>query len=117
VAIDPQAIHLACSYRGRSGNCVLSVTVEPSLPEPNKLAIRIRSVRAGLLPLPLNEVLGMLSKAAVKMGLELRWRYDRGDPAAVISILPPRDADNRKVRIESLRLAEGEIYLAGTTGP
>lgn len=116
VAIDPQAVHLACSFQGRGGSCVLSLTVEPSLPEPNVLAIRIRRVRAGLLPVPLNGILDMLSKAAGRMGLQLRWRYDRGDPVAVISIVSPRDGNDGKVRIESLRLAEGEIYLAGTTG-
>jgi hypothetical protein len=92
---------------------VLSLTIEPYLPKPSVLALRIVSARAGLLPLPLGRVLSGLSLAARDVQLRLEWRRAGGDPVAMLS-LPTGDGD-RIVRIDTLRLGEGEIYVAGTT--
>jgi hypothetical protein len=93
---------------------VVTVTVEPYLPEPNVLAVRIRRARAGLVPMPLGEILHSFSEAAAQLDLRLRWRRADRDPVALISI-PPPDQDGKRVQIETLKLGDGEIYLAGTT--
>jgi hypothetical protein len=94
---------------------VVSLIVEPSLPEPNVLALRIRKARAGMLPVPLGKILDRISQAARKTGLRLQWRQAGGDPVVFISIPPPQNQHDRLVQIETLRLGKGEIYLAGTT--
>jgi hypothetical protein len=113
VAIDPQRIAVACRFDRDGLTSVLSLTVEPYLPEPNVLALRILSARAGLLPVPLGQVLDRISQAARDMHVRLEWRRAGGDPVAMLS-LPPA-ADDRPVRIETLRLGEGEVYVGGTT--
>jgi hypothetical protein len=113
VAIDPKQVTIACRFQDHGFDSVLSLTVEPYVPEPNVVALRIVRARAGLLPLPLDQVLKRLSQAALDLRLGLRWGRAGGDPVAMLS-LPPADAD-RPARIETLRLGEGEIYVAGST--
>jgi hypothetical protein len=123
VVIHPDEITLACRYEQSGMKSVLSLTVHPYLGRDgaasdgaatNVIAVRILRARAGLLPLPLERVTNSLSQAARDMRFQLRWGNSGGDPVAMISL--PTDGDDGKVvRIDTLRLSEGEIYLAGTT--
>jgi hypothetical protein len=113
VAIQGRRIIIACRCRLAGFNSVLSLTVEPYVPEPNMVLVRIIKARAGLLPLPLGGVLERISQVARDMQLHLKWRHAGGDPVAVLSF-PSADGD-RPVSIETLRLGDGEIYVAGST--
>ena len=115
VSIEPDRLTLACRYDWGDWKCVLSIVVDVYLTEPNVTALRIRTARAGAVPLPLDQVLDQITTAAGKMDLELRWQQAEGDPVALVSIRPPRDDDKRVVRIESFKLGEGEVYLAGSS--
>ena len=115
VAIESDHVVLACRVTWGGISSVVTVSIEPYLPEPEVLALRIHHARAGMLPLPLRQVLDDLSAAARHSELNLRWRQANGDPVALISFAAPADAKGKHVRIESLQLADGEIYVAGTT--
>jgi hypothetical protein len=117
VEIRPDRLTLACRLKRGTLDGVVTLTVEPYLAEPNVLALRVRSARAGLVPMPLSEILDAISAAAGQMNLHRRWGRAGGDPVALISISPPTTQDGRSVQIETLQLSEGEIYLAGTTRP
>ena len=95
----------------------MSLAVDVYLAKPNVLALRIRKARAGLLPVPLKTITDQITEKAEEMDLGLRWRQADGDPVAEIPIPPPRDADDKAVRVETLRLGEGKVYLAGSTEP
>jgi hypothetical protein len=118
MSINPQTLKVACRFCG-SIETVLSLTVEPKMSEPNVLAVRIVRARAGLLPLPLGQVLNRLSEAVQalqRQGLPLRleWRQAGADPVAVLTLLPDEDADSIP-SIDTLQLGDEEIDLAGTT--
>jgi hypothetical protein len=115
VAIGPQEMMLACRLRREDLSGVLSLTIEPYVAEPNVIAVRIRKVRLGALPLPLKQVLDQISQAARQMDFHLQWQQADGDPVALISVPPPRDEKNQRVQVENLRLGEGEIFVSGTT--
>ena len=115
VSIESDRLTLACRYNRGDWKCVLSVVVDVYLAEPNVVALRIRKARAGAVPLPLDEVLDRITTAAGKIDLQLRWQQVEGDPVALVSIRPPRDDDERVVRIESIKLGDGEVYLAGSS--
>lgn len=117
VAIQPGRVLLACRLQRGGAGSVLSLTVEPYLVEPNVLALRISSVRAGLVPVPLSEILDQASQAAVEAGLPLRWRQTDGEPVAILCLSPEGGREENRVQIDTLELREGEIYLAGTTSP
>ncbi len=114
VIISSTQVTIACRFRQNGVESVLSLTVEPSVPEPNVLALRIVKARAGLLPVPLGQVLDQIKKAAGDMHLDLRWRHANGDPVAMLSL--PANDDDQPVHVDTLELGDGEIYVAGNTG-
>jgi hypothetical protein len=113
VAVDSKQVTFACRYQGGWISSVASVTIEPAVPEPNVLALRIVKARAGLLPLPLGSIVDSLTRTAQNMNLRLEWRHAGSDPVAMLS-LPETDGE-QTVRIDTLRLDDGEIYVAGST--
>lgn len=115
VAITPENLVLACRYRDGKIESVLSLTVDAYLAEPNLIGLRIRRARAGSLPLPLDDVLREISRATDQLEWRVDWRQAGGDPVAQVRVPAPANKEDKLVRIESLRLGEGEIYVAGTT--
>ncbi len=115
VAIEPDRVTLACRFEQGNLCGVVSLIVEPYVPEPNVLGLRICQARAGLLPWPLTKITEGISEAAGRSELRLQWRQAHGDPVALISIPAVQDEDGKLVQIESLRIGQGEIYLSGTT--
>ncbi|MBX3415633.1 MAG: hypothetical protein KF708_23310 [Pirellulales bacterium] len=115
VAIDDHHVRFACRYETGGVNLVLSLEVEVHLTAPNEFSVRFHRARAGAIPLPLASLLDHLTDRARSMDLHVRWLQSRGDPVAVISVPPPRTDDATRLSIESLRLAGGELYVAGHT--
>jgi hypothetical protein len=113
--IEADRMVLACRVTWGPLSSVVTVAIEPYLAEPGVLALRLRNARAGLLPLPLRKLVDEISAVARHAKLNLRWRQSHGDPVALISFADPADAQSNHLRIESLQLADGEIYVAGTT--
>ncbi len=114
VGITPTEMTAACRYENGNTASVVSLTIHPYLAENNVVALRIIGARAGLLPLPLERVLQGISQAAREMRFRLEWRRSGGDPVAMVS-LSTEDDDKQMVRIEAIRLGEGEIDVSGTT--
>jgi uncharacterized protein YpmS len=112
VAIHRDEMTIACGYHSKFLDTVLSLTVDASLLKPGKIALRFRSARAGAAPLPLSSVLGEISQAARSLKWKIEWQQADGDPVAILTI--PNQGDEA-VALETLRLVEGEIQIAGST--
>jgi hypothetical protein len=115
VAIEPGEITLACRFQQGNASSVLTLAVEPYLAEPNVLALRFRGARAGLVPMPLSQVVDRVTDAARHTDLRLQWRQNGGDPVALISLPQPRDPSGKVVRVEVLEVRQGAVYVSGTT--
>ena len=115
VSITPNTLRVACRYHGKSMSGVLSLACEVNVVKPNLLAIRIRRVAIGLVPLPMHKVIEAVGRAARENDLILDWHRVEGDPVAMITIVPPKDDDEKRVTLETLQLSDGEVYVAGKT--
>jgi hypothetical protein len=115
VSIEPEQVIVAFRLVRGDWNTVVSLALEPYVPEPNVLAVRIRKARAGALPLPLERINEAVARAALQMDLHLEWRQASGDPVALLSSPPPREDKDKFTQIEAVRLGTGEIYVSGTT--
>ena len=115
VAIRPEQVMLSCRFQYGDLKRVVTLTVEPSVQEPNVFAVRICKARVGVVPLPLDEILDAISQAVRKTDCRLEWRQAEGDPVAVITIPPPHTDDDKLIQVETLRLGDGEVYLSGRT--
>jgi hypothetical protein len=115
VAIDDHHVRIACRRETGGVDVVLSLELEVHLTAPNQFSVRFRRARAGAVPLPLASILDRITSAAHDLDLRLRWMQAGGDPVAVISVPPPRADEETRLSIDTLRLAGGELYLAGHT--
>ena len=83
VAVSPDQIQLAVKWQQGSTSAVLSAMGEIYLTaEPNQVAVRILSVKAGVLPVPLARFLDEIANRAASSGLPLEWTEIEGDPVA-----------------------------------
>lgn len=119
VAIDPEMIQLACKVESPRFSSVVSLGLQPYVTsEPNVIALRVKQLAAGSLPLPLSQYMEQITEQCAKSGLPLRWTEEEGDPVALVTLpLEPKDFQDRQVRLEQIELAEGEIILSGTSEP
>ena len=115
VAIDPETMWIACRIDRGQLKGVVSMAADAYLARPNVIALRIRHARAGILPLPLDTILDKISEKASQLDLQIEWLQTEGDPVVEITLPPPRDEHDKAIRIEALRLGQGEIYLSGST--
>jgi hypothetical protein len=116
VAIDPNQMQIGCLYEGSATSSVLSLAVEPYVPEPNVLALRIVRARAGSLPLPLDQVLRAITNAARGAECRLEWKNDSaGNPVALITFPSPDAKGDLAIKIQTVQLGEGKIFILGKT--
>lgn len=117
VAIEPQAVQLAVRYQQDDISTVVSMAGDMYLTdEPNEVAVRIRNVRAGAVPIPLRQFLREIQERCISAGLALRWAEVEGDPVALVKL--PLDRDEfrgRKLELEELRLEDGSLIVSGRT--
>ena len=109
----------AARFKNRHLDTVVSCRLEVKLTEqPNMLAIKVRDLRAGALPLPLSKFVGGITREAARGDIEIKWDYTGGDPVALVVV--PREHPNYAVKplvIESVGLADGSLTLNGHSGP
>ncbi len=115
VHFEPERLVGACEVWGETDSpVVISFEVDLFLTEPNRLAIRIRSLRVGAIPWPLKSAVEGISETARKWELPILWRQTAGDPVAVVQL--PGELQKHPIRLTAIQLGQGEIYLAGTSG-
>ena len=117
VAISREMIQVACKYVDSRFDAVVSIGAEPKMTaEPNVIAIRIKQVRAGALPVPLANFLEQISQHTAKAGVPLRWGDEDGDPVAYIT-LPMNQPEfaGKTLRVETVELKDGALFVAGKT--
>lgn len=114
IAILPEGIRLACRWQGRL-DTVLSLEVDVYLAEENVVALRLRGAKAGVVPMPLADVLEAVRTAAENLELQVRWRQADGDPVALITV--PPTSKGKPLRLEALQLETGKLRVAVSAGP
>ncbi len=109
----------AARYQTQRLDLVISCELAVELTEePNMLALRVKHLRAGALPIPLTSFLTGISKEAAKGDVDIRWDETEAGPVALVKI--PSDHPRyvtSPVLVESVQLADGALVLSGNTGP
>lgn len=116
ISLGENEATVGCRYQAGDLVTVLSLSFDVYLHEPNVVALRIRRARAGALPVPLAQVLDSISHAAGELNLRLEWRKSHGDPVALVTLPEPRDTRGAALRLETLTLRGGELFVSGTIG-
>jgi hypothetical protein len=117
VKLSPRSAQVAWRQRHGWLETVISLQADVYLTDqPNQIAIQVRAVRAGWVPLPLAEIVDGVSTAARDGGLDLTWSQHEGDPVALLRV-PVRHPqyEHRELHLDTLELEDGKLRLSGLT--
>jgi hypothetical protein len=104
---------LTLGFRTSSGGVetVISVDAAVSLTEQGSIAIRLISVRAGALPLPVLQLADELAVACKKMKVPVQWTRQDGKPVALVELQA-----REPMYVDDIQLDDNQLYVAGHTG-
>lgn len=60
-------------------------------------------------------MLDAIADAARQSGVRIQWGQVSGDPVALLTITPANGDRKQIVHIDTIRLEEGQLLVAGTT--
>ncbi|MGD9632804.1 MAG: hypothetical protein AB7G28_07435 [Pirellulales bacterium] len=108
---------LTLAFRTRRGGVETVVTARATLllTDEAKVAIRLQSVHAGALPLPVMQVADDISHACQELDLPVSWTQVDGEPVALVDVNRGAGAGGRPISLSALELREGTLYIEGQT--
>lgn len=114
VAMDEDRVRLAFRYGQGPLSTVCTATIGVCTIDTNTVALRIERVRGGRVPLPMGQILNMLSSGARKAKVPLEWRRVGGDPVAILRWLP-LDEGTTTLVLDNVEVTSNELFVAGMT--
>ena len=115
VHIDPQGITMACQVDRGGLHAIVSLQISALVESDDVVGLRVHKARLGAIPWSFRTVLDKIADAARKSNVDIHWRQTDGDPVALIKIPSPRGNRKQIIHIETIRLEEGALVVAGTT--
>jgi hypothetical protein len=104
------SIHVGFRYDDKKYKGIVSVKARPWIPAPNQLAVEIESVRAGLVPIPLEQIMTEIDKRIEAEGWHTRWTQRNGNDVVIVHFESTRKGDPV---LESIEVANGTVRVAG----
>ncbi|MGE3820643.1 MAG: hypothetical protein AB7I30_14615 [Isosphaeraceae bacterium] len=90
---------------------VIWVVARPRVPEPNVLELTLEKVRAGMVPIPPDQVLDRIVTMAATHGIDVSWKREANVPVATIKYTP--EGEGVGVKLDRVQVFKGEVLLAG----
>lgn len=115
VAITPDAMTLGFRTDLGGTETVVTVDTAPLVTEAGDVAVHLKSVHAGALPLPALQIADEIATACQALSLPVRWTRLEGQPVAVITVHDESAGDKRQIAIDTIELGEGTLFVAGQT--
>jgi hypothetical protein len=115
IAITKESLTLG--FRTTSGGVDTVITVHAGvfLTEDGSVAVRLMSVRAGALPLPIMRLADELAAACQRLSLPVRWTHQGTEPVALIEVQADPASDKPQLFIDAIELGESQLSVAGHT--
>lgn len=113
VQLSDETIEIGFRYRKEPWNSIVSVKTRPWVPRPNSLAFEIISIRAGLVPIPLESIIEELSAQFELEGWRVEWGEANGNDVVILHFT--RSGEHEPV-LETVRVTQGAISVAGRRG-
>ncbi len=111
LAIRKGLLQLGFRYRKNGWSGIVSLRLKPWIEGENQLAVEIESIQAGIVPIPLEDVLRDLSLQLVEAGWDISWNHAQGNDVMVINL--NKNQTPKSPVLESLKVAEGEVRVRG----
>jgi hypothetical protein len=111
VLFELDHIILAFQLRQRGVQSVITVVARTRVPEGNTVELTLEKIRAGILPVPADNVLDRVIEYARARGIDVEWTRRDGYPVVLIRYTPNLDRDD--VQLEEVQIRAGQLRLAG----
>ncbi len=111
VLFEMDRIILAFQLRQRGVQSVITVVARPRVPEGNTVELTLEKIRAGILPVPADNVLDRIVEYARYLGVDVEWTRREGYPVVLIRYTPNLRRDD--VQLEEVQIRAGQLRLAG----
>jgi len=109
--IEPDAIHLGFQYdEPGQWSGVVSLRVLPWISEPNQLALQIESIRAGLVPIPVDQIVEGLAEQACASGWQVELKQREGYDVAMVRLATE---DKPSAELDGVELRDGSLHVHG----
>ncbi len=116
VRLDEDRVLVGFRLENDSFTGVVSAEADVYWTEDQRLAVSLRRLQAGALPLPLGMIMDRIREAVEDVQWQIRWIDEGSGPVALIEI--PPHAEGEFVRnVEMLRIEPQRLLLAGSTEP
>jgi hypothetical protein len=115
VAIADDVLTLGFTTKSGGVETIISVDASVFLTADGDVAIRLLSVRAGALPLPVMQLADELATACTKLSLPIRWTQQDGEPVALVELHSETASDKHEFHIDAIELGDSELYVSGHT--
>lgn len=115
VGIDVNQLNIAFQFDSRRIKGVVNAEVDVFCTDvPRQLAVQIKRVRSGIIPIPITAIADRITLALRKLGLSVEWTEVDSDPVALIDF--PNDLltlGDKHIQIQSVQLLEETLVLSG----
>ncbi len=111
VLFELDRIILAFQLASAVVQSVITVVARPRVPEGNTVELTLEKIRAGILPVPADNVLDRIVEYARYHGLDVEWTRRDGYPVVLIRYTPNLERDD--VQLEEVQIRAGQLRLAG----
>lgn len=111
VLFELNRITLAFLLKQGAVQSVITVVARPRVPGGNTVELTLEKIRAGILPVPADNVLDRIIEYARYHGVDAEWTRKDGYPVVLMRYTP--NVEREDVQLEELRIRAGQIRLAG----
>ena len=117
VGIDLDLLRVAFRFQSSRLSCIVQAEMDAFCTEvPDQIAIRIKKVASGLVPIPVNSVADRISTALRQFGAQVSWTEIEGDPVALIEFpLDTVKLGEKIITIEAIQLIQDKLVLTGNS--
>lgn len=111
VAFGSDRITLAFQLDRGPIRTVIWVVAQARIPEDNVLSLSFEKVRAGVVPISVERLIGPITDQARDHGVDVKWTREDDTPVATFRFLPHRGRPD--IVLERLSVRQGQIRLSG----
>lgn len=111
VLFEMDRVILAFQLERAGVQSVITVIARPRVPEGNTVELTLEKIRAGILPVPADNILDRIVEHVRGHGVDVQWRRREGYPVVVMRYTPNLNRDD--VQLEDVEIRSGQIRLAG----
>lgn len=111
LAIHEGVVQLGFRVQRKGWSGIVSLRLKPWVESENHLAVEIAAIHAGIVPIPLEEMLQDLTRQFVRAGWDVTWNHANGNDVVIIDLNKKKDP--KSPVLEAVTVAEGEVHVRG----